>query len=353
MALFGDTDLAEMYEIAPITTVLWYWLFISSMFFVLLNLLFSINLDHYSMLQEKSRGVTGMWPQFLSFVRDQRARAAEVGCKNWLFSACKGPDRSVPSHSLMLEEFMYRGGLGLDERQSIRQSVLGAKKVKQEREKLLFSKVADDDSVQWMIQSPAEPDLKELGVSADYVAYLVEECDAYRLREYDPKDAKVEQLRELVCMAEDDIAAMRDRLDDTQIMAKSTMKNLARRLEALERRIHCVLEELVMIAGPAGIPDKAERKVKYAKRDPAFDETVSSMRSSLKSPDSGHRQSASMKRVMKHLQTVPLHVSPKSESVATWSRAQRAVDTKGKRVVKKDGKIEFNSTIGSTFSHSL
>merc|ERR1711988_952819 len=96
-ALFGDTDLAEMYEIAPITTVLWYWLFISSMFFVLLNLLFSINLDHYSMLQEKSRGVTGMWPQFLSFVRDQRARAAEVGCKNRLFSAFKGPDRSVPS----------------------------------------------------------------------------------------------------------------------------------------------------------------------------------------------------------------------------------------------------------------
>merc|ERR1740138_514185 len=236
-ALFGDTDLATMYEISPISTIAWYWLFISSMFFVLLNLLFSITLDHYTTSQQKSGGVTGIWQQAVSFVKDQRRRAAEMGWQSFLCSPCR-PSSQVPSHDLMLEEFMHRAGLGVDERKAIRRSVLGAKKEKQEREKQLFSRKADDDSVQWLAQSPAVPDLEEMAVSNEYIEYLTSECDAYKLREYDPNAGKVEQLRELVCIAEDDINTMRDQLDETQVGAKMTMRNLSRRLEALETRIH-------------------------------------------------------------------------------------------------------------------
>jgi len=343
-SLFGDTDLATMYEISPISTVAWYWLFISTMFFVLLNLLLSITHDHYKTVKAKAGGATGLWPQILFFVRDERARLGEMGWRSFFFSF--SPDPAVPSHDIVLEELMARAGLGIEERRAIRGNVLGSKRTKKVREQTVFSGKESDDSQQWLAQSPAEPDLKEMGISRDYVDFLVEECDKYRLREYDPSDAKVMQLRELVCMAEDDVAVMRDRVEETHGSCKFAMKGLSRRLQSLEVRIHTTLQELSLIAGPAGVPDKAEKKVRYQKHDAAFDETVSSMRSSMRSPEPGAR-TGSMKRVMKHLHSVPTSVSPKSANVSAWTRALRSVDTKNKRTVKREGKIDMNSTFGS------
>merc|ERR1711865_142919 len=68
------------------------------------------------------------------------------------------------------------------------------------------------------------------------------------------------QLRELVTLAEIELAAMRRRLDNCQGHMRLTMHDLARRLEHLERSTHTSLADLVYLAGAAGISDKSEHE---------------------------------------------------------------------------------------------
>merc|ERR1712086_956278 len=103
---------------------------------------------------------------------------------------------------------------------------------------------------------PAKQDLLDFGVDPDYVEGLLEDAGNYREREFDPDEVHENQLRELVTCAEVEMAFMRKRLDNCQGHMRLTMHDLARRLESLERCIHTSLQDLVHLAGAAGVPDK-------------------------------------------------------------------------------------------------
>jgi len=107
-------------------------------------------------------------------------------------------------------------------------------------------------------QAPAEEDLKQMGVDQDYMAELLDDIINYREREFDTEEIHVNQMRELVTLAEVEMAAMRKRLQDCQGHMRNTMHDLVRRLESLEKSVHGSLEDLVYIASAAGIPDKVD-----------------------------------------------------------------------------------------------
>merc|ERR1719161_890212 len=66
-------------------------------------------------------------------------------------------------------------------------------------------------------------------------------------------------MRELVTVAEGEMALMRKRLDGCQGNVRVAMHELARRLADLETHVHHGLEDLVYLAGAAGVPDRVER----------------------------------------------------------------------------------------------
>lgn len=49
--LLGGYEFDAMYDVAPVSATIWYWLYLSSMVFVLLNLLTAIMIEHYSALR--------------------------------------------------------------------------------------------------------------------------------------------------------------------------------------------------------------------------------------------------------------------------------------------------------------
>lgn len=47
MALLGDLNFDQIFELAPATAFVWFWAFMVVNFFILLNLLIAVVFDHY------------------------------------------------------------------------------------------------------------------------------------------------------------------------------------------------------------------------------------------------------------------------------------------------------------------
>jgi len=134
-----------------------------------------------------------------------------------------------------------------------------------------------------------------MGVDADYIEGLLEDVVNYREREFDTEEIHINQMRELVTLAEVEMAEMRSRMDDCQGRMRFTMHDLVRRLEHLERQVHGSLQSLVWLAGSAGVPDKIER----GSEAEMFDPSSSSKSDSAPNPPLAH----AYRRVMQHLAT--------------------------------------------------
>jgi len=317
-SLLGDTDLAAMYEIAPISAIVWFWLFTTVMIFLMLNLLLAIVFDHYSIVKAKCGQSTGVLAQLRSVLWDQRYR----GCR-----CCCCRRASVPPHERLLEQLAKCAGLPPEELRGVRGSVLGAKWHRKERERFAFAEgVALGGEAMEAARAPVARDLKALGVDPDYAEALLEGCGAHSKRECDHEELKVLQLRGLVNIAEADIAGMRERLGTCQAGTKGTMLGLSRRLEALERMVHASLHDLVMIAGAAGVPDA---KPSHSPAQKArLDSTVGSLRSLDAATKSDGMLRGSMGKVLRKLGQPGLE-KVKSD-VQDWHRAMKTIDTRGR-----------------------
>jgi len=166
-------------------------------------------------------------------------------------------------------------------------------------------------------------------VDPDYGEFLMEESAEQFRRDGGYEGARVAQLRELVLVAEGDLAAMRTRLSSCQGTAKSVMYELTSRLEVLERMVHSILSDLVVIASAAGVPDckPATSQQQRAK----LDSTVGSLRSLTAAARSDGMLTGSMSRVLKQLAHGDRPQSPEG-GVHDWHRAMKSIDGRSKRL---------------------
>jgi hypothetical protein len=239
--------------------MIWFWLFLVLMIFTMMNLLLATVYDHYQLVKVKANAFTGVLLQFKDAARDLWKRE---GFKMVFCSCCCRCRRrdDLPSHEDMLENLMARAGYNPTEKHHVFRTVLGPKWMRKKTEKHVFAGEVSAEHIKLDEQQPAEDDLKQLGVDPDYIQALLEGAENYREREFDPEELHTNQLRELVTLAEIEMAAMRRRLDNCQGHMRLTMHDLARRLEHLERATHSSLADLVYLAGAAGISDRTEHE---------------------------------------------------------------------------------------------
>jgi hypothetical protein len=288
-ALKGDVELTDMYDVAPFTTVVWFWLFLWSQIFVMNNLLLAQLYDHFQVVKAQANSFTTFLLQLKDVLRDvHRREGKKMMC---CFCCCRCRKRDdYPSHADMLEDLMDKAGYSPGEKHSVFRTVNGPKRMRKHTEKHVFAGEIPVEHLSEDVQAPAEADLKAMGVDPDYIEGLLEDVVNYREREFDTEEIHVNQMRELVTLAEVEMAQMRKRMDDCQSRMRFTMHDLVRRLEHLERSVHGSLQSLVWLAGSAGVPDKIERGSEAEMYDPSSSKEVVN-------PHLSH----AYRRVMQHL----------------------------------------------------
>mmetsp|Transcript_102608 Transcript_102608/g.177189 ORF Transcript_102608/g.177189 Transcript_102608/m.177189 type:complete len:913 (+) Transcript_102608:67-2805(+) len=308
-ALMGDIDLPQLYDVAPVTTVVWFWFFLLLMIFLLLNLLLAIAYDHYRIVKAKAGAITGIFYQIYDTARDHWKRHGFKCC-----CCCCRRREEMPSHAVLLEEIMLRAGYVPEERRLVRRSVLGPKWQRKARQHQSFMGEVPEEIAE-LLSAPVAQDFKELGVDQDYAGEFEEMCQEYTKREWDPEENEVATMRELVSMAECETAAMRARVAQCQDEMKSNMRDLSKRLASLEKLVHQSLTDLVVIASQAGVPDRTDREVPQQK--------LGNTNSAI---DKSRNMNPAYRRVLTHLQqgTVQKHADAhkdKQANVEGWHRS--------------------------------
>lgn len=265
-ALRGDVELGDMYEIAPVTTMCWFGLFLVLMIFIMLNLLLATVYDHYQLIKTKANSSTGVLLQNKDMLKDLWAREGIAMLCCSCCCRCRRGSR-YPKHEDLLEGMMQKAGYNAKERHHVFRTVLGPKWMRKKTEKHVFAGEVSAEHIKNDEQMPAEEDLKDLGVAPSYIASLLAGTDNYRNREFDPVEIETNQLRELVTLAEVEMAAMRRRLDNCQGHMRLTMHDLVRRLAGVEKLVHNSLGDLVFLAGAAGVADRTEHEAQMEQFD--------------------------------------------------------------------------------------
>eukprot|EP00928_Gymnodinium_smaydae_P070690 TRINITY_DN54476_c0_g1_i1.p1 TRINITY_DN54476_c0_g1~~TRINITY_DN54476_c0_g1_i1.p1 ORF type:complete len:978 (-),score=182.90 TRINITY_DN54476_c0_g1_i1:41-2974(-) len=257
-SLMGDTDLAGMYEVAPISTLAWFCLFYFTTVLVLMNMLLATVYDHFIIAKASAGAYTGVVGQFTAYIKDQWARFRckdlfQCFCCCFTMCCCKRRN-SLKYADEISEELMRAADYTKLERQLVKRSVLGPKFQRKQFDKKMFLGQIGEDRLG--ANNPCNGDLYSLELEDDYIEHLVENANAYRERESDPKELTVNQMRELVSRAEADISEMRDRLVECQGTLKVSMNSMTNQLVKVEELVHSQLVEVVLCAASAGVPDK-------------------------------------------------------------------------------------------------
>lgn len=265
-ALRGDVNLPTMYTIAPMTTIVWFWMFLVVNIFIMMNLLLATVYDHYQLVKDKANAFTGVLLQGKDLFKDVWNREGFKMFTCTCCCRCRSRD-GYPDHSEMLEELMAKAGYNVKEKHHVFRTVLGPKWMRKKTEKHVFAGEIHAEHLREDEQVAAAEDLKQMGVDNVYYNALLDDAANYRDREFDPEEIHVNQMRELVTLAEIEMAAMRKRLDDCQGHMRFTMHDLTRRLEGLEQHVHGTLSDLVYLAGAAGVPDRTEHQAQLERLD--------------------------------------------------------------------------------------
>jgi len=355
-AVMGIVDLERMYRVAPLSSILWFIGMAASLIFVCLNMLVATVCDNYVTIRNRMGSVAGVLDQARFTLRDMRSRgiSSTCGCR-------RRADPSIPSHTMLLDELMYRSGLTNQEMNTVHSSVLGASASRHELEQIAFAivteKAEDAQTRVFLGRKPVNNDMDELGVDADYAEALLEDCHKYLHLEYDYEEQSERQLRELVTLAEGEMHSMRQRLKECEEFTGEKMGGLGETLESFESMVHGALRDLVDVAEGANVSVKANHATAGTpmKRQAKLDGMVSRMKSL---PNQMKTQtmfgSSSVKNVMEHLTTMPrdgeeprkslretarllptLKEEARSAPTATsmFHRAMKVVNPHGKRVL--------------------
>lgn len=241
--MMGNLDLFyEMYDNAPVSTTIWFWLFMISMVFMLMNMFLAVIFDHYSMVKFKGGSSTGLMDQFKDSIREARWNF------NW-WKHCKetGQVRAFDCEHLV-EALLEEMRTSATTKAKARQSVLGLKMARREQEAVAFSEGVDPAKSGSAAQNEMLDQAKliqELGLEPEVAVHLLEKCWRNMHKDQDAHDTRLGQMRDIVTSVDRHIDGMRDccsQLEDTML---SSMERLQNRVRELERGTHETLAELV------------------------------------------------------------------------------------------------------------
>lgn len=310
----GYTDLTTMYDVAPVSTVAWFMLFASSVIFLVLNLLLAMIFDHHATFKSQSGKVTGLFAQLRFFAKDMARRTTLRD----VMTCCKHRRDGFPSHERILQEALKQSKLTDTEKRIVRSSLLGMKLQRQLREKLLFTSQDDSDVVR-MLREPARRDMDRAEADDDYIDAYLDDCAEHALGEINMEDAKTNQLRELVALAELDMVNMRERLAETEHNVQGSMAHLVEHLQDIETLVHTSLQELVLVAETAGVPGKVKEK-----KEDEFRPNMSTAITKLGTRNDP-KLSAAMTKVVRQFQAADTGPRQK-ESVAKWHASRKNIE---------------------------
>mmetsp|Transcript_12379 Transcript_12379/g.29095 ORF Transcript_12379/g.29095 Transcript_12379/m.29095 type:complete len:1039 (+) Transcript_12379:83-3199(+) len=265
-ALIGDLDLLAMFEVAPVSAVVWFMLYIGCVVFIMSNLLIAITYDHYSRIRATSGSTTGVLDGVRVAVGDWRFRTI-CCCRRRV-------DGNISSVSAIMKDLMNRCGISKSEKRLARQTVIGPKLLRRHLEQAVFNNQAEAVDILARSSEAALFDLNMMDVDGEYVDWLIENCQKHVDREYVAEDFKLAQLRELVVQAEAEMAFMKSRLESLRGSLKGGLVDVSGRMYALEKIIHTNLAELVLISGSAGVTEKAYKEPGLTEEQRAKTNTV-------------------------------------------------------------------------------
>lgn len=309
--LMGQVSLEEMFGYAPIGAMVWYGAFFISIVVITLNLLVAMVYDHYTIIKSRAGSVAGVLEQLHWVSQDMAARVK--GKSLWVkLTCCLRRHEGIPQHRDLLEHFMEQAQLPTYERKAINSTVLGAKWTKKERERAMFS---GQEIAETMENEPILKDFEQFEINPDYKDSLQAHSKEYADAGYDPEDARVSQLRQLVSAAEDEIVDMRLRLQSCAEYTRQSMHGLTKRVDSLETLVHQTLAELVTIANEAGVPTGGKARKSQAPTSPVAANPGSPSAQTGVTGAQGSRQEA----------------KSQIDMVKKWHKASRAVNLRAAR----------------------
>lgn len=323
-AVVGRLNLKEMFAMSPVSTIIWFSLFFMTIVIVSMKILVALVFDHYSIVKNRVGTVPGIFGQLRWVMRDVWNRVEEQSLL-WRLTCCfrKGVE-SIPPHNDMLEVVMDRANLPYAEKATIRRTVLGAKWKRKERDKSAF---AGNDISLITAYEDMTPDMYQVCADSRYANSLLDQALLYQKDDYDPEDAKIGQLRQLVANAEEDIFAMKLRLAACSESTRSSMHGLTRRIDELEEMVHQVLSEIVGIANEAGVPTGGQGRGPK-KTAPSASTLATSMGGSM----GGSMNSSFMQTGMSNMGSGgPAARDKDVDKVKGWHRAAKGINTRAKR----------------------
>lgn len=323
-AISGRVNLKDMFVSAPLSTVIWFALFYLTMVIVAMKVLVALVYDHFSIVKGRVGTVPGIFSQLRWVMKDVWNRIEDHSLLWKLTCCCQRGSDDIPRHNDMLETVMEKANLPYAEKATIRKTVLGAKWKRKERDKSAF---AGKDISLITAYDDMGPDMSFVSFDRRYSSCLVKQALLYQKDDYDPEDAKIAQLRQLVAGAEEDIFAMKLRLAACSESTRSAMHGLTRRIDELEEMVHQVLAEIVGIANEAGVPTGGNRGLKK-KAAP----NASTLETSMGGSMGGSMNSTFMQTGMSAIGSGgPAARDKDADKVKRWHRAAKSINHRAKR----------------------
>jgi len=238
--LMGTFRFGDMYDIAPFSATIWFWLFLLSMVFILLNLLFVIVCDHYSTM----RKAIGTTPSILVDVCQSWADLkwrTEWRRENFRDGEYKLAFWTSPYNEIS-DGLMDICKVSEKAQRAARQSCLGLKLDRKYAETLSVEGMAADGDPG--AEACTQLGLRELGADAMTADHLLECCQKYvKIESGFTSLSQLGQVREFVNLLRrhrEDLYMQCDNMDEG---FEDDHQGIRESLDRLERSVRRCLEE--------------------------------------------------------------------------------------------------------------
>lgn len=246
LAMFGRFDLEDMFAIAPVSTTIWFWLFMLSMIFVVNNMFFSVIYDHYNTMITKTGSTVGMFWQladgFDETMYNLRWRN-DTRKNDGLIAAIKGP----VSKSELLDGFLGHVKATADERLACQQSSIGLK---------LFRKREADyrPAHEKVLHEDVEiKPIQNLGLDKESAMRLIRKCMEYTKKVEDAHDGRLQQLQDFVDTLNAHLQHVTQRCEALEEDCRDIIKPLIEKASQLENDLRVHRDELVQMESTTGV----------------------------------------------------------------------------------------------------
>jgi hypothetical protein len=246
LAMFGRFDLEDMFAIAPVSTTIWFWLFMLSMIFVVNNMFFSVIYDHYNTMNIKTGSTVGMFWQMADGLDElgYNLRWRNDTRKNdGLKAAIIGP----VSKNELLDGWLGHVKATADERQACQQSSIGLRlfRKRQADYRPAHEKVLEQDVEVKPLQS--------IGLDKESALRLIHKCMQYTKKVQDPHDGRLAQLQDFVDTVNAHLHHVSLRCTAIEEDVRDIVQPLIEKASQLENEIRLHRDDLLQMASTTGV----------------------------------------------------------------------------------------------------